>query len=297
MNTSKKISVGSTKIKSTKNKNKKFDRKSHECCVIHLIDFDVETIDVEYIEASNVENYITDQIPDLWNDMKEGDLIENITESGYRSTGIYCVDKCTDQTEGEKIIKNGLCIVSQECSYDDYGTVPLNFYAITRFPLGYHELAFHDKSNIVVNNTYVPEFDKPEAYWHRDPYYAPLDIKKLKLDSLTDDNIFEHKFNFSDKYNENKKFYYVIITVKKQNYMLGTFGFEEQDLINMFDRKKENRYYMINYGESAINDIVYINNDKYNEILEGKEKRKQEVYNLLEKEEVEPSHFLFLENE
>lgn len=296
MNISQKITIGSTKRKPV-NKIKKFDRKLHKCCVIHLIELDKEELDLEYVEASDVEKYITDQIPDLWNDMKAGDLIENTTESGYRSTGVYCVDFNHKQTEGECLIKNGLCIVEQECSYDDYGTVPLNFYAITRFPLNYHKLGFNDNNdNMVVNNTYSPEFYKSSAYWHTEPYYAPLDVKKLKLDSLTDDNIFEHKFSFENAFNKNSKFYYLVITFKKQNYIICTFGSEEQDLIDMFKNKPNvNKYYIINSGESAIESIVYVEDDKYNEILKGKDKRKTELYNLLENEKVELSHLLYLD--
>ena len=64
----KQITFGSVKKKKNKLV-KKFDRKSHECCVIHLIELELDKEANMNIETSDIENYITDQIPDLWNDM------------------------------------------------------------------------------------------------------------------------------------------------------------------------------------------------------------------------------------
>jgi hypothetical protein len=283
----KQITFGSVKKKKNKLV-KKFDRKSHECCVIHLIELELDKEANMNIETSDIENYITDQIPDLWNDMKEGDLIENTTESGERTMGVYFVDKCksTDQTEGEKIIKNSLCIVGLNYSYDDWGSLPKNFFAITRFPLNYH-----DYENFVVNNTYSPDFFTQQSYWHTYPY-APLDVGKLKLCSLTEDNIFTHDFGKVVNYNyegddyyegceSDQKFYYVIIRFKKQNYMISKIAFTEDHFTNSF------KNYVINNGESGIDGISHCFGEKDN----------KKVYKLLEKEEVDVLNFIWLYNE
>ena len=51
--------------------------------------------------------------------LKNGDLIENINESGYRSNGVYCFD--------------GIDVVAQCNKFDDYGTPSSSFKLIKEF--------------------------------------------------------------------------------------------------------------------------------------------------------------------
>lgn len=88
--------------------------------------------------------------------VKRGDIVENTNESGYRTQGVYFVDEV-----GENI-----SIISPYDEYDDYGTVPVVFHAISEFPLDYWEW----------------DQDKYEFYWHSEPspafYPTDFDLKE-----------------------------------------------------------------------------------------------------------------------
>jgi len=219
-----------------------------------------------------MSDYITSQIPELWEQLKYGDLIEDVSESGYRSEGVFVVTK-TSQSDGENLIKQGLEIASLCCDeYDDYGTVPPDFYLITRFPLGYHSY-----ENMVTNNTYALTHSGPESYWHCEPYPAPLDIKKLKLDSdhLTIENVF-HQVIGTKKVD----FSYVVITYKGDNYMIC-----DKTVPKSFMNRLSNNtlFVQTTYGKSAIESFTY--NYKVDE---------KEIMKILEDEKVPVQNFLWI---
>jgi hypothetical protein len=65
-----------------------------------------------------IENYINNNL-ELMNKIEDGDIIENVLESGYRSNGIYFAKR-----ENEKIK-----ILDQYYDFDDYGSINENFIA------------------------------------------------------------------------------------------------------------------------------------------------------------------------
>lgn len=85
-----------------------------EAATIHIIDIDIDTDDVITIER------IKEKYPNFEQVIKRGDLVENSFESGYRSTGVHCIDLINGKFE----------IIPLDYSYDDYGSVPIVFKGI-----------------------------------------------------------------------------------------------------------------------------------------------------------------------
>lgn len=247
--------------------NPKFNRDDHDCCVLHLVDASSGDDD---LEARHIQDYISSQHPELWKEMRAGDMIENISESGYRSQGLYLVDEEAIQTEGEYIIRNGLCIVKQCTDYDDYGTVPRNFYAITRFPIGYYDLYFEnlESSPVFVNKKYCDADN--QAYWHIEPCLMPLDKAKLKLDILTPDEVFELTVN-------NISLYHTIITYRKTNYLLAT---ESNTVEEHIDTLKSIPYY-------EFNSLVDDERNEYSKKGDSN-KTNAQIIKYLQKENIDP---------
>jgi hypothetical protein len=106
-------------------------------CVIHLIDYTKE--DDEYITADDITEYITDQHSELWFMMKQGDLIENISKSGYRSEGRYYVDIEYSQKPHIQLVRNKLIVKELYREHDTYGTLTPYFHTITQFPIHYFD--------------------------------------------------------------------------------------------------------------------------------------------------------------
>lgn len=198
-------------------------------CVIHLIcygsnysDSDTDSYydtdsssdsgmnSLRYEEASTIQQiqmmteHITKKYPDLWLMMKRGDLIENTSESGYRSEGRFYIDKSDNK------ITNNLSINQLYTKYDDYGSIPPHFCTIRDFPIGYF-----DECNIITNNSFVPNETK-QSEWHcleGSPMF--FDTKRLKLNTVTRDDIFIDHFEDDEN---NYIFAYVILKYRKINY-------------------------------------------------------------------------------
>jgi len=89
---------------------------------------------------------ITEKYPKI--ELKYGDFIENGYESGYRSNGIYMINK-NDKDE--------LSIIFLENHMDDYGTIPENFISFTHFEPGYHfEMEIPTECKSYMHNNYIP---------------------------------------------------------------------------------------------------------------------------------------------
>ena len=154
----------------------------------------------------------------LWELMKEGDLVEDLSTSGYRSNGRFIVKKGKDEK---------LYVDSLHTDYDDYGTVPPEFATITKFPVGYFD-------NLVTNDGYHAGKNY-ESYWHSTECYMWLNTIKLKLDNLTPDMI---------KIKKGDDMYYVHIIVEydglkyllysEQNKKYGPAPFTSLNLKNKF---------------------------------------------------------------
>jgi hypothetical protein len=162
--------LGPTDLRRLWNNNQKFRHliqqdqdllKQVEKCMIHLIEIG-ECPDgcpsTEDLEAKH---------PGISEYFCRGDLIENKSESGYRSQGVYCVDQVDGQWK----------IVYQYDEFDDYGTPAIEFHGISQFPLNHWAL-----DNLNCNNTYTnqhrthlfmgqSENTNPdcEFYWHIEP--------------------------------------------------------------------------------------------------------------------------------
>lgn len=204
-------------------------------CVLHLIDmslYDSYSRDSDYdednmYEPNQINRMISDQHIELWGMMKRGDLVEDISRSGYRSAGRYIVDEDSDseKTDPLSIVRHGLIVKNLSFEFDEYGTILPNMYTITEFPVGYFD-------NIVVNN-YICSNEQSSSYWHCELSPICLDTKKLKLDKLTKDNIF-HKICkrviVADSQTDvNDHYLYIIITYRGINYML--YGLYKDEIL------------------------------------------------------------------
>lgn len=286
----------------------KFNRDMHDKCVIHLIycspvlekyeeeteecanydeneeDANEEDVnednDRKYIDADTVDQYITDQIPDMWNDMRAGDLIEDINRSGYRSDGVYAVDIDESQCESLRIIKNGLRIVNLNA---EYGTIPYNFYAITRFTLGYHNY-----DSLITNNRFVANIKSyspymtHKSYWHAEPCYTPFDKTELNFDNLTEDDIFYKIFNFECfvKCDSVSYLYYIIVTHKQCNYLIGSHEKSKEKFIHILKHKL---YHHMVYGD----DIFSLLAPYKTECCEDALQYQREIYDFLTEVHIE----------
>jgi len=104
-------------------------------------------IDYDGNDLDGYLDYIKEYYPEIYQNLKFGDFIENGNESGYRANGLYIVDK-----EDEKF---KLSILSDEP--DDYGTIPLKFESFTKFDAGYHFETIRDPNCCsYMHNNYTP---------------------------------------------------------------------------------------------------------------------------------------------
>jgi hypothetical protein len=127
---------------------------------------------------------LEEKYPDIKEKMMRGDIIENVSKSGYRSQGVYLYD-------GENVI-------NQYIGYDDYGSVPIEFKAITEFPLHYWDKPYRYTYYLEINNDYVPNAES-EFYWHEDNTLVCIDLSQMdevkepiqdsEIDSYTDNVI------------------------------------------------------------------------------------------------------------
>ena len=98
---------------------------------------------------------------------KEGDLVENVAESGYRTQGVYIL----------KTKKNKLVISPLDNDHDPYGHVGSEFSLGPDFPVGYWSFAFQKGAQISVTGNDL----KSKASWHNDTEQAePVDKKTIK---------------------------------------------------------------------------------------------------------------------
>jgi hypothetical protein len=168
-----------------------------------------------------INSVINSKYDVLWSLMKEGDLVEDLTVSGYRSQGRYIVKKDAEN----KLYVDGL-----HTDYDDYGTIPPEFATITKFPLGYFD-------ELITNDGF--HFKKEaRSYWHSDICYMWLDTKKLKLDKLTHDSVkikkCDNNYYVHTVVKYNKTNYLLLQTINKTNNSHTTFKLKS-NFIKMFE--------------------------------------------------------------
>jgi hypothetical protein len=261
-----------------------FDRDNYDGCVIHLISHDSNAYDLASDDSNTddlasddsntdigdsvkISRYVTDHIPDIWNDLRVGDIVFDLwydRDTGSwspwdleKNQGLYYVESDTNQSDGSALIKNGLRIVQSE------HLIPSDFYAVTRFGIGYHDYRNFSRS---INYKYISSrselLDDTDILdsFNSFSYRVPLDRKKLKLDSLTEDNVFEHKFSFNERV-----FFYIVITYKDQSYLIGAFEESMQKFIDSLNAE----YYSIYYGDYLIDIFGNDNIKEVNEFIEN----------------------------
>ena len=217
-------------MKTSKLQNLTIKPFSKDKCVIHLInagyycngsdqdsDSDYWTCDhkpdqndhYEKTKEEKVSYCIDKKYPQLWNQMKRGDMVEDVSNSGYRSDGRYIVDSIRSNPDSKTILskRNNLILKDVYREVDDYGTIWPDMHAITEFPIGYFD-------QLVVNSL-CPGVSEYQSSWHAEKTIEALDTKKLKLDSLTPNNI------FCSTCNDSNYLIYCVITYKKTNYIIG----------------------------------------------------------------------------
>jgi len=90
----------------------------------------------------------------------DGDLVENISESGYRTNGVYVIEK-----KG-----NSIKVADIGREYDDYGHIDDRFSLSEERPLGYWNNASFEK-----------------AYWHSEDLPEPIWTKFMKAKDIKPD--------------------------------------------------------------------------------------------------------------
>lgn len=147
--------------------------------------------------------------------LKNGDLVENTNESGYRMDGVFIVNN-------EKL--------EELIDYpDDYGTIPEKFKVISDFPISY----WHDSYN---------NLNKFESYWHNSyVWFDPTEIG-LKIHKK-DFKKFNYKFISWDNKEKEITSYYYIFSYKNIKYCM---VIEDSGIINeKFDLNKSKAYSVI----------------------------------------------------
>jgi hypothetical protein len=101
---------------------------------------------------------------------KEGDLVENVAESGYRTEGVYILKM------NKK--KKKLAVSPLDGDYDPYGHVGADFSLGPDFPVGYWTFAFDRGTHVSI--TEKGSFTSI-AHWHNDEEQAePVSQKIIK---------------------------------------------------------------------------------------------------------------------
>ena len=168
-----------------------------------------------------INDYITKHFNTLWKMVKYGDLIEDVAVSGDRSTGRYIVDKNRHLSDHKK----GLFVNELYTEVDDYGSVLPNMYTITKFPIGYFD-------DLVTNNHFCPDVEKYSSYWHSDVSLSFFDIKFLKLNKLTTDNVYVKAINKINTIS------YIVLTYKKTNYLIGLIDYSHRNKMAHNEKEK-----------------------------------------------------------
>jgi hypothetical protein len=168
-------------------------------CTFHLYKYELDDRDEDIKEITRI---IKEEYPDLISKFKNGDMLENIEETGYRSSGIHFIKKTRPDTDEFEIIE-------KDTQYDDYGSPPQDFVTLTDFPIGY----FHPK-NCEVNNMYHPE-NTTELYWHCDDpglFIAIRDLNPKHVESIND----KEKISIEHEIDEMQ--YYIIYDINDITY-------------------------------------------------------------------------------
>ena len=164
--------------------------------IVLLVSFDKNLEELEKIDKELETLY-----PGYKRYLRRGDIIENISKSGYRTQGIYMFD-------GEKII---------DLNYEiyDYGTPSKEFLVFKEFCPDYWDCIFVEDSGncrrqLNVNNIYHPDRNS-EFYWC-DPT-IPVLVDKRVLEPLVEKELLKDV-----KTNKYYNYNYVNVNYKNKRY-------------------------------------------------------------------------------
>lgn len=183
----------------------------------------------EYLKT--IIDYMMDQHYDMWDMMKRGDLIEDISVTRLNAgiqcldqyiptIGMYIVDTENNQNHetltSSHVLRNGLtirCLVLNDEPYTiRRHTIPKTMYCITEFPIRYFD-------DIEINYTLCPD-DISRSSWGG-ACLVTLDSNKLKLNKLHKQNV---KHSIRNVMRNDKKimieYLYIIITYVDTKYLL-----------------------------------------------------------------------------
>lgn len=206
---------------------------------IHLIKCDKKiNNECDFENNKLIENIIKDKYSLLIPLLKNGDIIENLNSSGYRSNGIYFV----------KTTQKDFHILQQYFEYDDYGSINEEFKAFENIPLTFYY-------NCNTNNMYFPE-NNSKFYWHSVPYLIFDPIKT---------NIYQWTINDFKKF---LNIYYKIFIHNNIKYLFFTNKINEKELQDFIENKiinyflyEKNYYTSLEYYKDENNDILKLINN------------------------------------
>ena len=160
--------------------------RSQDRATIHLVDQPVfnTTYDLEAL------------YPGISKDLKNGDIIEFLQDSGYRSQGIKMV-----LIGNEDLVTY---LVDQDIDCDDYGSPSANFTILKDFPPRYWNLPLR------VNDKYAPG-QKTKFYWHSEK--LPLTLNESVI---VNEVLAGRKYKF--KQPTNFQILYVIVEYEGEKY-------------------------------------------------------------------------------
>jgi hypothetical protein len=172
-------------------------------------------------------NNINEKYPEI--KLKYGDFIENGYESGYRSNGVYIINKNK---------KNELSIICLENYMDDYGTIPENFISFVNFDPGYHfEMEIPSECKSYMHNNYIPI----SLTFLRKQNWIKKDSSKECFITYNNKKIILIKKNRKYLYKLNNKIVYGNIYLKKVN-SFDSYGLSTIDNLKDEDIEKYNDY-------------------------------------------------------
>lgn len=148
---------------------------------IHLVDINgyKGEINIRFLEAIH---------PGIIEELKRGDIIEDISNSGHYCKGIYMFD--------------GYEVVDLYTEYDEVGSPPPIFGCITEFPLDYWswvDIEDPDRE-LSTNKKYVGNIYTSKFYWHSNEpslqlYGEPFDLLNKIKNNMSYNNIIKFEYD------------------------------------------------------------------------------------------------------
>jgi hypothetical protein len=224
---------------------------THNHCTVYLIDtsnyehlVDLTKVDTnQRISGLCLTDLISDQYMELWGTMKRGDLIydvrtlidtctnDNDDNESVDSLKVnqmiqfpHIVDVDKDQPDHIRILRHGLVIRDPCTSWDPLGSVFPDMFTLTEFPIRYFDQP-------VYRTDMCKYYDIETEIGPSPPFSIWLDVVRLRLNVLNHENVFYLR---AIEYPVQTVHYlYVILTFKKNDYMIITKIFHQESMTDM----------------------------------------------------------------